>query len=63
MHNIAIIIQYTVLQTSKLLRDEILKIALQKEVMVMWCDGDVSQWFGGKYIAIYKYIKSMHCTP
>ena len=33
----------------------------KKEVVIMWSDGDVSYYYHGNHITVYKYIKWMHC--
>lgn len=35
----------------------------EKEMIILWCDGGVSQCCSGNYLTTYKYIRSSPCTP
>ena len=51
------------LYTWTFLKDEIKMFSLKQEIVIMWCDGCVRLHYDGNYIAIYKYIQLICCTP
>lgn len=56
----------TVLHSWKLLREQTLNVHAVKKRSGnynMWCDGGVSWCYGGNHFVIYKFTKSMSCTP
>lgn len=64
MHSLVTIINTTVLDFWKLLRELILNfITTHTEMIIMWGNAGVNELYYGKHFAMYTFTKSSHYTP